>query len=117
MSMPTINLGTLNRNDVVYNLLASVAMMEASLAHVLNAEGEKMQKALEITGLSIDDIITLNTSVGSIISGASDLEDALRGKLTDVSKLMGTTSPILPPPAIPGATIVSGPTIELVPTP
>ena len=40
---PEINL---SRTQVIDLLLASIAMEELSLAHILNAEGEKLQFAL-----------------------------------------------------------------------
>ncbi|MCL2853073.1 MAG: hypothetical protein FWE20_08595 [Defluviitaleaceae bacterium] len=67
------------------DLIESIAMVEAALSHILNAEGEKLQKAVEIAG-STEDLLEVNKSVTKMIISATQLEymlylklDALRG--------------------------------------
>src|SRR5699024_12651101 len=63
---------TITRDDVTNLLLASIAMEELGLAHILNAEGEKIQYALgtlheEDEPASIEDILTINDSVKDLL--------------------------------------------------
>lgn len=63
---PTINL---NRADVVNLLLASIAFEELGLAHVINAEAEKLQAVLgtlpgvSLTASNIGQLLSVNQSV------------------------------------------------------
>lgn len=63
-------------NDV----LESIALVEASIAHILNAEGEKLQKVVSSTD-DIDKILRVNKSVGSIIEKMIRLEQILYAKM------------------------------------
>ena len=69
---PTISLG---RGDVVNLLLASIAIEELSLAHILNAEGEKIQLALGTLGElspapTLEEILEVNDSVRDTLAMA-----------------------------------------------
>ena len=65
-------------------LLESIALVEAALAHILNAEGEKLQKAVEVAK-GIDELLEVNNSVRKTITGAAHLESLLLNKLEAVS--------------------------------
>ncbi len=60
---PTISL---SRDDVVNLLMSSIAMEELGLAHIINAEGEKIRFALgTLQGVSgpsatLQDVLTVN---------------------------------------------------------
>lgn len=71
----------------VADLLESIALQEAGLAHIINAEGEKIQKVLELNDVTIEDIIKVNKSVSKVLSKVIELEIVLETKLVDVSKL------------------------------
>jgi hypothetical protein len=61
-------------------IIASVALIEASIAHILNAEGEKIQRMLEISDCPYD-ILSLNRSVNDVIIQITHLERILCEKL------------------------------------
>ena len=67
--------------DVCADILESIALVEASLAHILNAEGEKLQKVLSITD-DLDEILCVNREINRTIINATHLEHTLYAKLT-----------------------------------
>lgn len=96
---------TLTKEQATTLLLASIAMEELGLAHILNAEGEKIQFALESLSemeeeQSIDDILKVNDSVKEVLALAMKnqmfLDDKL-GKVTGMIKNDGHTGPPGPP--------------------
>ncbi|MEG1848055.1 MAG: hypothetical protein RRX92_03010 [Lachnospiraceae bacterium] len=66
-------------NDV----LESIALVEAALSHILNAEGEKLQKVLASTS-DIETILCVNREVNKTLINATHLEHALYAKLAAV---------------------------------
>jgi hypothetical protein len=92
MSMPKIEKSEnpIDRNQAVSNLVQSIALMETGLAHIINAEGEKIQKVVQPdtdVEVSIDDLLKVNDSVGKMVNSVSKLEMILQNKL-DTSKDM-----------------------------
>jgi hypothetical protein len=59
----------------------SVALQEAALAHIMNAEGEKMQAIIGMDNITSGDLLTLNKSVESMINAITRLEMMLQAKL------------------------------------
>jgi hypothetical protein len=107
MSFPTIpriapNI-SINRTQVVNLLLASVALEELGLAHVINAEGEKIQAALEtLPGLSVTDapfagLISLNREVRKTLQTIIKSQMLLQFKLEDILDITEAG----PPPSVP----------------
>ena len=72
-----------------HSVLASIAMEEAAIAHILNAEGEKIQKAVSIS-TDIDAMLCVNDSVNETIVNATALEQTLYAKLMAIMKLCMT---------------------------
>ncbi|WP_224224216.1 BclA C-terminal domain-containing protein [Bacillus velezensis] len=112
---------TLSRDDTINLLLSSIAMEELGMAHILNAEGEKIQYALgTIPGLtgppsSLADILNLNESVRDTLDSLMKQELLLGSKLDSISNiptLAGPTGATGPTGAIGpgGATGPTGPT-------
>ncbi|WP_040982409.1 hypothetical protein [Oceanobacillus jeddahense] len=81
---------SIDREDVINLLLASIALEELGLAHIINAEGEKIQYALGTLNtspgsiLEIDDLININESVQSTLETVLKKELLLQTKLKNV---------------------------------
>lgn len=60
-------------------ILHSIALQEAAIARILNAEGEKIQKAVCMSNC-IDELISVNDSVTDTIKEACCLEESLKTK-------------------------------------
>lgn len=63
-----------------YEVMHSIALEEAGLAHILNAEGEKIQKAVAISD-NIEQLICVNESVKRTLTQVTLLEGMLYSKL------------------------------------
>ncbi|MEC3657455.1 collagen-like protein [Bacillus velezensis] len=114
----------LSRDDTINLLLSSIAMEELGMAHILNAEGEKIQYALgTIPGLtgppsSLADILNLNESVRDTLDSLMKQELLLGSKLDSISNiptLAGPTGATGPTGAI-GPAGATGPTGPIGPT-
>ncbi len=68
------------RQQAITDIFESVALEQTALSHILNAEGEKIQKAKSL-GLSIDEMIRINNSVEDMVNTVSKLESVLKAKL------------------------------------
>jgi hypothetical protein len=68
------------------DLLESVALVETALAHILNAEGEKLQKA-RFLAKNIDELLEVNKSVSKTLVNAAHLEFTLLQKLESISDI------------------------------
>ena len=96
MSMPTIDLPEIDFQDALSNILGSIALGEAGLAHILNTEGMKIQNVIAIDNVTIDELYAVNDSITSIVQGAANIESAMHAKLSAL------IAHINPPPLIPG---------------
>ena len=81
MGMPVITPGEGTRDQAITDLIQSVALQEAALAHIMNAEGKKMQKIIAMEDVSADELMDLNKSVSQLISAISRLEMLFTAKL------------------------------------
>ncbi|WP_071392824.1 hypothetical protein [Bacillus tuaregi] len=80
---------SINREDVVNLLLASIALEELGLAHLVNAEAEKIQYALgTLPGLSpaatLQDLLQVNESVQDMLDLVIKKELLLDNKLRQI---------------------------------
>jgi DNA-binding protein len=93
MSMPEIEICHISRNAAINNVIASIALVETGLSHILNAEGEKLQKALEMYDITFEQLIELNNSVSGVVNGAAALETTLQEKIGSLAKLIPDITP------------------------
>ena len=94
MSFPTIPTITpsisINRTQVINLLLASVALEELGLAHIINAEGEKLQAVLgtlpglSVKATSISGLLSVNREVRRMLQTVIKNQILLQFKLEDI---------------------------------
>lgn len=82
MGMPVIVPSTTTREQAVTDIIASVALQEAALSHILNAEGEKIQKVVAMSDITPEQLLATNKSVESMVNAVSRLEMILQSKLS-----------------------------------
>ncbi|MEG2214169.1 MAG: hypothetical protein RRY09_00990 [Oscillospiraceae bacterium] len=63
------------------DVIESIALIEAALSHILNAEGEKLQKVIACTD-DTDKILAVNRAINETLVNATHLEIILHDKLT-----------------------------------
>ncbi len=91
MSLPNIpnikpNI-SIDRKEAINLLLASVAMEEISLSHILNAEGEKLQQFLKTCPDSLNDMLMMNNSINQTLRTVIQSQIMLQIKLEDILSL------------------------------
>lgn len=80
MSMPRIESHDIDKCCAASSLLQSIALEETAISHILNAEGEKLQKAVSID-CEQKDLIEINKSVENMVDKITSLELVLKAKL------------------------------------
>lgn len=81
MGMPVIVPGTGTREQAITDIIESVALQEAGLSHIINAEGEKIQKIVAMATTS-DELLEVNKSVRCMIDSITHLEMLLKSKIS-----------------------------------
>ena len=94
MSMPKFptDTGNLTRDNVINQILSSIAMEELGISHVLNAEGEKMQYVLgTLEGVApltpaptVDQVLQTNDSIQQTLGAVATQQLFLKTKMSDV---------------------------------
>ena len=82
MGMPVITPSTTTREQAITDIIESVALQETALSHILNAEGEKIQKMVAMEDVTPDVLLATNKSVESMVNAVSRLEMILQSKLS-----------------------------------
>ena len=87
MSMPTITTSPnpISMSQAITDLIESIALEETALSHILNAEGEKLQKVLAMEDVSLNQILDVNETVMNMVTTVNELEHTLRDKLEFIS--------------------------------
>lgn len=80
---------TLTREEVYHLLLASVAMEEFSLASIMSAEGEKIQRILNSDEVCLEALVMVGKSVDRILRSVMKNQLLLLCKLEDILRLDG----------------------------
>lgn len=80
MSMPKIECAHIDKCCAASSLLQSIALEETAISHILNAEGEKLQKAISIS-CDTKELIEVNKSVEDMVDKITSLEIVLKSKL------------------------------------
>ena len=86
--MPVIEPTNIDKCDALSSILQSIALEETALSHILNAEGEKIQKVLCLHNLDCKDILEANKSVQDTIDKVTTLEVVLKEKLALIIPLL-----------------------------
>lgn len=113
MTQPTLPSITpaITREDAVNMILASIAMEELGLSHIINTEGEKIQYILgTLPGLSgppatVEDVLSSNDSVRTMLDSIAQNQMFFKMKMQNAlasSEMQGATGPT-------GATGATGP--------
>lgn len=80
MSVPVIVSGSGTRCQAITDIITSVALEQTALGHIINAEGEKIQKIVA-TAETAGEMLAVNKSVKSMLNAITRLEMVLQGKL------------------------------------
>lgn len=72
--------------DSCNGIIQSIALIETALSHILNAEGEKIQKVIE-TAEDTCDILKVNDAVNKTITNITHLEQVLFSKLQTAKEM------------------------------
>ena len=92
VSVPVID--DRDREEVINDLLQSIALEEAALAHLINAEAEKVQWSIgtlenqEPTENNLEDVLEIQEAVEGVMRSAIKFQMLLQFKLEDVSDLI-----------------------------
>ena len=87
MSMPKIECANIDKCCAAASLLQSIALEETAISHILNAEGEKLQKAIAM-GCEQKDLIRINKSVEDMVDKITSLEIVLKSKLDLIKPIL-----------------------------
>ncbi|HWR19666.1 MAG TPA: hypothetical protein VN608_08585 [Clostridia bacterium] len=74
--------------ETIKLLLASIAFEELSLAHIMNAEAEKIQEVVKCSGGKLDSLLIIDESVERILRDVIKKEMLLEFKFENILELL-----------------------------
>ena len=91
----------MTQEEALTMIIASIAMEELALSHILNAEGEKLQYILgTLPGTSPcacpHDVLAVNKSVTALVEAVTQNQMLLKNKLAQVLSRSRDLRPVLP---------------------
>ncbi|MEG1636358.1 MAG: hypothetical protein RR324_02480 [Cellulosilyticaceae bacterium] len=95
MGMPIITPSNTTRCEAITDIIESVSLEQAALSHILNAEGEKLQKIIK-TATTSEQMLASNKSVNDMVKTVSMLEMLLQSKLQLFETCLCTECAITP---------------------
>ena len=124
MSMPSFppHGADMTREEALTMIIASIAMEELALSHILNAEGEKLQYILgTLPGQSPcacpQDVLAVNKSVTALVEAVTQNQILLKNKLDQVLEFCPLPPPPPPPACKPEPTPCLPPCFSQCPAP
>lgn len=82
-----------SRCKAITDLISSVAEEQEALARILEAEHKKIEKAAEMCGSDVDDLVKIDASVERVLAAVTRLELALQLKLDLFSECLCPDTP------------------------
>jgi hypothetical protein len=99
MSMPEFP-NDLTREKALDTIIASIALEEAALSHIINAEGEKIQYILRhASGGSprdIQNVLAINNSAAQLLERINEMQIVLKSKLRAATESLAESLPTTP---------------------
>lgn len=91
MGVPTIPTVAITRAEAETLVLASIGAEGLALAHILNAEGEKIQAAVAAFPVTINvaELIAVDTSVSAVLRNVIKKEIILEFQLEELAGILG----------------------------
>ncbi|MEG0995301.1 MAG: hypothetical protein RSC24_13035 [Clostridium sp.] len=81
MGMPIIKPSDITREQSVGDIIESIAMEESAIAHILNAESEKLNKVIADPNATPQQLMATNKSIKNTIDAIIRMESVLQSKL------------------------------------
>ncbi len=83
-----------SRCKAITRLIDAVAEQQEALARILEAEHEKIEKATQLCGVDVDDLVEIDTSAERMLAAITRLELAIQLKLDLFSECLCPDKPV-----------------------